>query len=73
MYGESIWKSKGAEIRNCSYFMENVQTKITVKELRNVLELPRSIFYRSLQRTEDLKDDIGVQTHRHQANRTDCP
>ncbi len=53
--------------------MENVQTKITVKELRNVLELPRSIFYRSLQRTEDLKDDIGVQTHRHQANRTDCP
>ncbi|PFU36387.1 IS3 family transposase, partial [Bacillus cereus] len=36
----------------------NVQTKITVKDLCNVLELPRSTFYRWLQRTEDRKDDI---------------
>ncbi|MGR5952010.1 IS3 family transposase [Bacillus paranthracis] len=31
---------------------------MTVKELCNVLELPRSTFYRWLQRTEDLKDGI---------------
>lgn len=64
---------KGLKSETVVTLWKNVQTKITVKELRNVLELPRSIFYRSLQRTEDLKDDIGVQTHRHQANRTDCP
>ncbi|EEK63534.1 Transposase [Bacillus cereus 172560W] len=64
---------KGLKSETVVTLWKNVQTKITVKELRNVLELPRSIFYRSLQRTEDLKDDIGVQTHRHQANRTACP
>lgn len=64
---------KGLKSETVVTLWKNVQTKITVKELRNVLELPRSIFYRSLQRTEDLKDDIWVQTHHHQANRTDCP
>ncbi len=64
---------KGLKSETVVTLWKNLKTKITVKELRNVLELPRSIFYRSLQRTEDLKDDIGVQTHRHQANRTDCP
>lgn len=64
---------KGLKSETVVTLWKNVQTKITVKELRNVLELPRSIFYRSLQRTEDLKDDIGVQAHRHQANRTACP
>ena len=38
--------------------MERFKTKLTVKELCNVLELPRSTFYRWLQRTEDLKEDI---------------
>ena len=37
--------------------MERFKTKLTVKELCNVLELP-STFYRWLQRTEDLKEDI---------------
>lgn len=37
---------------------KHLKTKITVKELCNVLELPRSTFYRWLQRTEDLKDGI---------------
>lgn len=36
----------------------NLKTKIMVKELCNVLELPRSTFYRWLQRTEDLRNDI---------------
>ncbi|EOO04689.1 hypothetical protein IAW_06093 [Bacillus cereus str. Schrouff] len=34
------------------------KTKITVKELCNVLEFPRSTFYRWLQRTGDLRNDI---------------
>ncbi|EJV44004.1 putative transposase [Bacillus toyonensis] len=34
------------------------KTKIALKELCNVLELPRSTFYRWLQRTEDLRNDI---------------
>lgn len=34
------------------------KTKLTVKELCNVLELPRSTFYRWLQRTVDLRDEI---------------
>ncbi len=34
------------------------KTKITLKELCKVLELPRSTFYRWLQRTEDLRNDI---------------
>ena len=38
--------------------MEKCTNKITVKDLCNVLELPCSTFYRWLQRTEDLKDDI---------------
>ncbi|KFL86283.1 HTH-like domain protein [Bacillus cereus] len=38
--------------------MGKCKNKITVKELCNVLELPRSTFYRWLQRTEDLKDGI---------------
>ncbi|COE58478.1 Uncharacterised protein [Streptococcus pneumoniae] len=71
--GKVSGNRKGLKSETVVTLWKNVQTKITVKELRNVLELPRSIFYRSLQRTEDLKDDIGVQTHRHQANRTDCP
>lgn len=71
--GKVSGNRKGLKSKTVVTLWKNVQTKITVKELRNVLELPRSIFYRSLQRTEDLKDDIGVQTHRHQANRTDCP
>lgn len=36
----------------------DLKTKLTVKELCNVLELPRSTFYRWLQRTEDLGDEI---------------
>lgn len=36
----------------------DVKTKITVRELCSVLELPRSTFYLWLQRTERLKDDI---------------
>ncbi|PDZ99448.1 IS3 family transposase, partial [Bacillus cereus] len=35
-----------------------LKTKLTVKELCNVLELPRSTFYRWLQRTVDLRDEI---------------
>ncbi|MGX5373591.1 IS3 family transposase [Bacillus cereus] len=34
------------------------KTKLTVKELCNILELPRSTFYRWLQRTVDLRDEI---------------
>ncbi len=34
------------------------KTKLTVKELCNVLELPWSTFYRWLQRTVDLRDEI---------------
>ena len=58
LYGESIWKSKGLKPETVVTLWRNVQTKITVKDLCNVLELPRSTFYRWLQRTEDLKDDI---------------
>ncbi|HDR8152384.1 TPA: IS3 family transposase [Bacillus cereus] len=36
----------------------DLRTKLTVKELCNVLELPRSTFYRWLQRTVDLRDEI---------------
>ncbi|KAA0761775.1 IS3 family transposase [Bacillus sp. SH5-2] len=36
----------------------DLKTKLTVKELCNVLELPRSTFYRWLQRTVDLRDEI---------------
>ncbi|GAB6497937.1 transposase [Bacillus sp. UMTAT18] len=36
----------------------DLRTKLTVKELCNILELPRSTFYRWLQRTEDLRDEI---------------
>ncbi len=36
----------------------HLRTKLTVKELCNVLELPRSTFYRWLQRTVDLRDEI---------------
>ncbi|EJP81895.1 hypothetical protein IC1_06059 [Bacillus cereus VD022] len=36
----------------------NLKAKITVKELCTVLELPRSTFYRWLQRTEDLRDEM---------------
>ena len=57
LYGESIWKS-GLKPETVVTLWRNVQTKITVKDLCNVLELPRSTFYRWLQRTEDLKDDI---------------
>ena len=33
LYGESIWKSKGAETRNCSYFMEKCTNKNNGKRL----------------------------------------
>ncbi|BCC09395.1 hypothetical protein BCM0060_p2061 (plasmid) [Bacillus cereus] len=36
----------------------DLKTKITVKELCNVLKLARSTFYRWLQRTERLRNDI---------------
>lgn len=36
----------------------DLRTKLTVKELCNVLELPQSTFYRWLQRTVDLRDEI---------------
>ncbi|GAB6497873.1 hypothetical protein bcgnr5385_33380 [Bacillus cereus] len=39
----------------------DLKTKIVVKEMCNVLELPRSIFYRWLQRTEGLRNDIEVR------------
>lgn len=35
-----------------------LKTEVTVQELCNILELPRSTFYRWLQTTERPKDDI---------------
>ena len=33
LYGESIWKSKGAETRNCSYFMGKCKNKNNGKRI----------------------------------------
>ncbi len=49
---------KGLKPETVVTLWNDLRTKLTVKELCNVLELPRSTFYRWLQRTEDLKDDI---------------
>ncbi|AZQ45697.1 IS3 family transposase [Bacillus albus] len=56
--GKVSGNRKGLKPETVVTLWENVKTKITVKELCNVLELPRSTFYRWLQRTEDLKDGI---------------
>ncbi|MGR5975305.1 IS3 family transposase [Bacillus paranthracis] len=49
---------KGLKPETVVTLWNDLKTKLTVKELCNVLELPRSTFYRWLQRTEDLKEDI---------------
>lgn len=56
--GKVSGNRKGLKPETVVTLWENVKTKITVKELCNVLELPCSTFYRWLQRTEDLKDGI---------------
>ncbi len=49
---------KGLKPETVVTLWNDLKTKLTIKELCNVLELPRSTFYRWLQRTEDLKEDI---------------
>ncbi|KAA0781861.1 IS3 family transposase, partial [Bacillus sp. BB081] len=56
--GKVSGNRKGLKPETVVTLWKNVKTKITIKELCNVLELPRSTFYRWLQRTEDRKDDI---------------
>ncbi len=49
--GKVSGNRKGLKPETVITLWRNVKTKITVKELCNVLELPRSTFYRWLQRT----------------------
>ncbi len=48
--GKVSGNRKGLKPETVVTLWKNVKTKITIKELCNVLELPRSTFYRWLER-----------------------
>jgi len=58
LYGESIWKSKGAETKYRITLWSELKTKVNVQKLCKVLELLRSTFYCWLQLTERQKDEV---------------